>query len=145
MINTENGEIVIENLTYSLNQNVKRKSFERMFPKEFIRNTDDMKNGYIWFNIWGSIIGKESEILLSLCFNPNDEIESIHIYPYVNRNTKLDWCDWSEENFIKEKVLCDKWLKENFYFNECNIFSWGTIASFSDRRSGSNGIVIKYN
>ncbi|MDF2883951.1 MAG: hypothetical protein K0R54_4516 [Clostridiaceae bacterium] len=145
MINTENGEIVIENLSYSLNQNVKRKSFERMFPEESIRNIDDIKNGYIWFNIWGGIIGKESEILLALCFNPNDEIESIHIYPYVNRNIELDWCDWSEENFNKEKIFCDKWLRENFNLNECTKFSWGTITLFSDRRSGSNGIAIKYN
>jgi hypothetical protein len=145
MINVENGEIVIENFPYLLNHKVERKSFQKTFPKEFVRNIEDMNNGYIWFNIWGSIIGKDNEILIALCFNPNDEIESIHIYPHVHRNTKLDWCDWSEENFLKEKVICDKWLRENFYLNECNNFSWGTIASFSDIRSGSNGIIIRYN
>lgn len=144
MINIENGEIIIENPTYCLNKNVKRTSFEKMFPKEYIRNTDDIKNGYIWFYIWGSIIGKESEMLLSLCFSPNDEIDSIHIYPHVNRNTKSDWKEWSEENFLKEKVVCNKWLSENFGLNECNKFSWGTFDSYCDRRSGSNGIIIRY-
>ncbi len=141
MINIENGEIFIENLTYSLNQGVKRKSFEKSYPREFIRDINNINNGYIWFYIWGSIIGKDNIILMSICFNPNDEIDCINIYPHVNQATKLDWADWSEENFLKEKVICDKWLSVNLHLNESNIFSWGSISLYSDNRSG---IIMKY-
>jgi len=104
-----------------------------------------MHNGYIWFNIWGSIIRKDNIILLSLCFNPSNEIKSISIYPHVSQNIKLDWSDWSEEKFANEKVVCDKWLINNFNLKENNEFSWGTISSYSDKRSGSNGVIMRYN
>lgn len=145
MIYIQNGEIIVENLPYSLNSNIQRKNFEETFPKEFIRDIDDMNNGYIWFNIWGSIDMKGNIILLSLCFNPNNGIESISVYPHVSQNIKLDWADWSEEKFAKEKVLCDKWLIKNFNLKEHNEFNWGTIGSYSDRRSGSNSIIVRYN
>jgi hypothetical protein len=145
MIYIQNGEIVVENLSYPLNSNIQRKNFEETFPKEFIRNIDDMHNGYIRFNIWGGIISKDHMNLLSLCFKPNNEIESISIYPHVSQNIKLDWSDWSEEKFAKEKMICDKWLINNFNLKENNEFSWGTISSYSDTRSGSNGIIVRYN
>ncbi|MEL7571125.1 MAG: hypothetical protein AAGU14_11290 [Eubacteriaceae bacterium] len=70
MINIKTGEIIIENLSYILNNNTQRKKFEDSFPKEFLRYINDMGNGYIWFDIWGSIAGKYNIILLRLCFNP---------------------------------------------------------------------------
>ena len=144
MINIDNGDIVLENLQYILSHKTQIIDFENNYPKEFIRNISKLENGYTWFYIWGRIVKSDSVILISLCFDPKDEIQSVNIYPHVNFTTKLEWSDWTEKNLIMEKMICDKWLSENFNLDETNKYNWGSINSLSDVRSGNSFIMLKY-
>ncbi len=144
MLNIKSGELQLENISYSLSSNTQKDLFDETFPKELIRDINDVHTGYIWYNIWGSILSKEDMMLISLCFNPSKALERIVLYPHVFPGAALRDSDWSKARFLEIKTVCDNWLRNNFKLNAHNEFKWGTISSVSDERSWSSSILIKY-
>lgn len=144
MFNVQNGEVILENISFKLNSNTKNELFDETFPKELIHNINDVGTGYIWYYIWGSIVNNDDLILLSLCFNPSKKLEIVEIYPQVLHNMVSDNPDYSKERLLLDKTVCDNWLKNQYGLKVQNKFEWGSISSIIDERSWSSFILIKY-
>ncbi|MFT4145426.1 MAG: hypothetical protein QM644_13310 [Mobilitalea sp.] len=146
MINIINGEVLLENIQYTLSFNTQIDLFSKTFSQELIRNIDDMKTGYRGYYIWGSIVDKEEVILLALCFNPSNHLGTITIYPFITPVTNFDDrdIDWSKDKLLCDKSFSDDWLKRYFNLETENPYKWGNISSVIDERSWSSSIVIRY-
>lgn len=53
-----------------------------------------------------------------------------------------DWTDWSEEKEINRKARHEEWLREIGV--PVGNYSWGSVASEYDQRSGGSDIIITY-
>lgn len=77
---------------------------------------------------------------INLIFNPNGKILNVFLGIYETDNP---WENWSGSHELKRKELHDKWLEENLG-NPPYDYSWGTVSSTYDPRSGSSTITFTY-
>lgn len=84
---------------------------------------------------------KEESLSVSIFFE-GEKLESIHL-AIVTSEFGLGWEDWSEEKELKRKLANERWLvSKNLIAGKG--YSWGTVSSDYDQKSGSSAIVVRY-
>ncbi len=81
--------------------------------------------------------------LVMIAYFKGEKLESIHI-SLLNPEFGTNWSDWSEEKQLNLKQANDSWLMKNDLTPDKQ-YSWGSVNSAYDQKSGSSHIVIKYN
>jgi hypothetical protein len=92
---------------------------------------------------WCSFRFEESEDLLVVIVQFKDEnLESINL-SINDPKFGNDWKDWSEQKELGRKQANNNWLASHGFFPGKK-YSWGSVWSDYDARSGSSMIVIRY-
>lgn len=144
MIEIQTGRIYFPELDITVSPLMQRADFNSSFPKDKIIQIRDMKNGYIWYDIREKVY--DNKILVQLCFNPQESLELVELYPqYLDLNAISNCESCSPKEVQKNKKYCDKWLvKFCGLKREENLFSWGSISACYDPRACSSSICIHY-
>lgn len=144
LIELKTGKIIFTELNTTVSPLLQYADFISHFPKDKIIQIRDMKNGYIWYDIREKLY--DNKIPVQLCFNPQKTLEFVELYPQsFDLNIIRHWENWTLEEVEKDKKYCDAWLMKFCGLqSEENLFSWGSISSYLDPRSGGRGICIHY-
>jgi len=128
--------------------------FKNDFPASQIHDTQDMGNGYLWFQFFEEIFIDEP-CRFSVCFEPSGYLHCIQFSP--GKSKFEDWADWSEERLFKDSADNDQWLLKvlstDWQLADCQAndksaiqkrYNWGTIGSYLSQRSGNSYIEMRF-
>lgn len=146
MINLVTGGVIFCDRVIELLPLSSKQNFATTFPPNAIEKIRNMRNGYIWYELSAKIYPNDDIFPVWLCFNPQDQLEFVQLYPSCFRTgTNHTWDDWTEEKMVQDKKFCDDWLsKYTGLDSDETTFSWGSISSFCDKRGGGCGVAIRY-
>lgn len=146
MIDLQTGNFTFPELSISLTPLYFRNDFISIFPKDRIIKIRDMGNGYIWYDVREKVYDTDFKIPVWICFNPQDELEYIDLYPQAfDAKANRMWAAWTEDEMKRDKKYCNEWLIKYCRLKQDeNQFTWGTITVYYDPRSASCGICMKY-
>ena len=143
MIELRTGEISFPILNITMSPFSTRDHFLQQFPKEHYHQIQDSASGCTYYGAKEKIYGEDSEIPVWLCFNREDRLESVELYPQFGAEENLEGFPMDAED--SEQKYCSAWLQRYCGLTwENSGFSWGTIQNDYDVRSDSCGIVIRY-
>ena len=143
MIELNTGAISFPNLSLTLSPMSTRESFLSSFPQGRFHKLRDTASGCSWYGAKEKIYADDTEVPIWLCFNSDDRLSSVELYPQFA-------CEMSPEGFPldaeeTEQKYCAAWLQKYCSLTWSDTgFPWGTICNDYDARSDSCGIVIRY-
>ena len=143
MIELETGAISFPALSVTLLPLCSREKFIEGFPKDHYHKLRDTASGCSWYGAKEKIYSEDAKVPVWLCFNRENQLESIELYPQFGDEDNTEGFPMDAED--SEQKYCSAWLQRycNLTWEE-NGFPWGTIRNDYDARSDSCGIVIRY-
>ena len=143
MIELKTGSISFPDLSVTMSPFSSRETFLKEFPMGHYHQIQDAASGCAWYGAKEKIYPEDSEIPVWMCFNRDNQLESVEIYPQFGNLTALKGFPMDAED--SEQKYCAAWLQRYCGLTwENSGYSWGTIHNDYDVRSDSCGIVIRY-
>ena len=140
MINTENGNLQLENIKLIIKKGLTRDEFMQSDLFYDVLNQDDY--GYVRYYIKPQTIC-EQKFVIALLFKPDKSLSSVTLGLAIDGAIPT-WENWSEEDELRKKALLGKWLEKNVGEPPYD-YTWGSMTLTYDRRSASSHITISYN
>ena len=143
MIELQTGAISFPSLSVTLCPLISRENFLTCFPQGRCHKLPGNASGCSWYGAKEKIYAEDTEVPIWLCFNREDRLETVELYPQFG-------CEENPEGFPMdaeetEQKYCAAWLQRFCSLPWENTgFPWGTIVNDYDARSDSCGIVIRY-
>lgn len=144
MINIENGSIKVNERNYIITRNMTKDDFFASPLYDDIVFKQEFQNGYSNYILKKQqYVGEKYLYGIGLYFNPSNKLYSIHLNIVFEDDTG-NWDNWSQDKELYRKKIHDNFLKK--YCGEAPYnYTWGSLSSEYDERSGGSCICIVYN
>jgi hypothetical protein len=140
MIDIDNGDIYINNGNFVIKKGLSKNNFinSNLF-NEVLHQDDDIYTRYF---IKPQLIGNDY-FFINLYFDSKNILQLVDISMLDDDGSWPIWENWSEEKELSRRERHNKWLEDNIGKNQYK-YSWGSISSTYDPRSGASSITINY-
>lgn len=120
----------------------KEELLEILEKSDILKKRRGLGNGYEWFDLWVNLF--DDTFLISACFNPNQQLEIIELYPYLTKDKlssegEVSWEQATKSGLMEDKKICNNWLRKHRF--SLHILNHATV--FLDEKSFSAGIIIR--
>jgi len=136
LINIENGGIKLFGHTLNLHEGINQ-VVDKIGPKIAIQ---EQRVGWTEYKVT-QFVYLDDQITVKLLFQTG-ELKIIELYHQFKALPEpKDWNDWTAEFEITKKKKIDEWLNDQV--GQKRVFAWGQIISFTDKKAGYSGIIIR--